>query len=1264
MIKRVPCCTAFAAIILVLSACSGGGGGGGGGVATIAVANPQRTLDTSYSDVRSAAQLRPENSLTFLARTLEAVEFIPAFGNLLEQNSPQYDYSFFRTEEDTLFDAQEVINESQLCDSGTSTVLDELDPGNGLGLVRQVFASCFVAIDSEFASNGGASIDGELWVSVRRRNANGAVTLHDVEVVDMDLTDYVGRRVQINGTIAVSEGRLAGTLEMNFLSESVRILLEDFVYQPNADVRYRGRVYQSGIGYADFTAEQTFATTGYTYALQLDGANSSGVRIAGTEARDNIGSYVANYDVEFYDDVEGEALNQTTISHEQLYRRISQANRQPVPTIVAVERFERASPAELIAGNSTDPDADFLFYRWSVESEPDGCGATITSADSAVAQLNADCVGAIELSLTVDDRNSTPVSSTSVVTALNYPADFSIDTSTQLIAAGQPFSAQVTIANPEDGPFEISLISGPNGMEMDELGQISWDSGRLPILADALDVNIAVEVSNERDVRQDISLRVTNGAVSLPFVHATVDGYEVSVADLDADGRQEALFIGRDDTLYALEIAGGNIEQKWAYNRAYAYNNGTDFEADYQFVDLADVNNDQIADLILVAGNIVHVLDAQTHEELLSVDLAPYLPDCGRNCGIDYFSMLVADIDDDRQAELLTLSYAEDDNGSNEITARMISLSSGEVTYTLSNVGGGVNASFYAPVANLDSDSNLEILTRTEIWDFVDGTVRSLPTEMTAFSEQIRPADLNGDGNAELLRLVPGVNGGDPSQIIRLNPGDFSELGRITLPSLSDSNGTAFNDHDISVLGDIDSTPGDEILLTGNGHNERAVIDSVDEINANIKLRHSDAPGSSRRFAYGDFSGAGNTELLALPVAAGFGPLQLVGSSGVIVSDSLSYTARGYSNLKGGSLLSPGVDPNTVYFAAADHRPTDTPGFDSRMQRITFDLASEQFTSLGAPNAFIEAEGNFTSSFTHLLEYLNSDLNDDGVNDLILYERRGSRLPSSASFWTSVFDGQDMSKLLEYQVLEASETFFTFSVGIPSDEDDSFSIYSSQFDARLFIDGDLTSSVPVRGKPLLQPATNNTDASLNLIFLANADYSDADNQFSRGFNIADVNLSDWTLTSTPIETLIPFFDYENWFLVHQDIDGDAVDETIIAATKSESDYDNRSELIVLNDEKEVLARTIINGRVTALGRRAYGSGSPNVWLAVTNHDYLTTRSFVSGRVISVDALSGIKVWQSPEYSGAILDNSLHIIDPPAARPRLSVSTGNYVMISR
>lgn len=1254
--------------LIIAIACSsilfgcGGGGSGGGGSAVAAAASPERTLATAYSGLETAADLKPENSLTFLARSLEAIEIIPGIGNLLELHNQQHQYSFFRTEEDLLVNASDAITEDQLCDSGSTRVIDELDPNNGLGIVRQLFNNCFLTIDSEQSSNGGSSIAGEIWVNVRRRSATGGVAQHDVELVDLEVVDYRGRRLQINGTIQASPGRLSASIDMHFITESVRIRLENFLYSNNSSMVYQGRVFQSDLGYADLTVEHSVSTEGNTYTVEVRGRDSTGLISTGQDAEDNLGRYIAHYDARYFQDINGQPTNQTLVPQDLLYRRITDSNRQPVATIGDIVSVERLSPAILDASSAVDADADFLFYEWSIQSQPEGCSGTINNADQAVAELIADCVGQFDIALTVSDRITPPSNSTGVATTLNYLAEYSIDVVSQQLLTGDVYQAQVSIANPQDGPFSIRLMSAPEGMTIDNNGSISWDSRFLPLLASATDVHFTVEVSNERAVQQSAVIDVRSNASQLPLVHAALRGAFVAAADLDGDASDEALFIAPDNTLFAVEYSGGTVEHLWSYN--IALSNDPEFNdlPFSPFVALADLAGDQRAEIVIAADHVLHVLDSVTKETLFTVDLNQFLPECLIRCSIVYGSMLIADIDADGESEVLVMTVDELENRDQEVAMQMVSMPGGNVTYALSEFEGGINLFNGNPVANLDADANLEILSSTQIWDFVDGTVTPLPSELQSHFNPLNTADLNGDGRHEILQREPGVDGGSNAELIRIDPVSFTELGRITLPTLVDHEGQMFNDHGVRVLGNIDGTPGDEILLFGD-HTQRAIIDSVDQTTASVKVEHSTAFYQPDSSAYGDFTGDGAPEALLIPANQTGLPLRLVGSSGVLLTDVSSYAARAYESQKGGSLLAPGIDPNTLFFTAVDLRQSDSTGFDGRIQRLTFDLLTEQFNNLGAPSAFTEPATTFVSSLSRLFGSSNRDLNDDGFKDLILHERRGS-FPFPETYWLSVFDGQNMTTLLESQVFEGFATPYTYSTGVPSPLDDSFSVFTAQFSNRLFRNGGLINSASQSGKPVWFDDTAGDNEGLHLVFTAGSDYSENGTSFSRGFNIAEVNPQSGLLTSTLVPTLIPLHEYENWFIVSQDVNGDSIDEIVIAATRSESDYDNQTEIIVLNEQKQVVSQTVINGRATAIGERAYRSGSHNVLLALTNKDHRTERDQIASHLVSINALTGLLIWQSPGFTGETSEGSLHVIDSPSERHRVVSSTRNYVMVSR
>ena len=92
-------------------------------------------------------------------------------------------------------------------------------------------------------------------------------------------------------------------------------------------------------------------------------------------------------------------------------------NKAPVADAGPAQSVLTGATITLTGGASTDPDADALTYRWSLDSKPVGSSAQLSDPAAVMPTWRADVAGAYVFSLLVNDGKASSVASTVSVTA-------------------------------------------------------------------------------------------------------------------------------------------------------------------------------------------------------------------------------------------------------------------------------------------------------------------------------------------------------------------------------------------------------------------------------------------------------------------------------------------------------------------------------------------------------------------------------------------------------------------------------------------------------------------------------------------------------------------------------------------------------------------------------------------------------------------------------------------------------------------------------
>ncbi|WP_371195728.1 hypothetical protein [Glaciecola sp. SC05] len=164
--------------------------------------------------------------------------------------------------------------------------------------------------------------------------------------------------------------------------------------------------------------------------------------------------------------------------------------------LISNTRINKRETLLLDASNSGDSDFDLLNYNWEIIEQPQGANLQISNNGFVNASVVFDLAGDYRFQLRVDDGELSDQSAILQLYVRKDPPVVSLVSSPTEIAFGQSFQSQINIENPQDdGPFEVSIHSGPLSMSIGDNNLLFWD-GRLPRLQKERNVTYSVKVAN------------------------------------------------------------------------------------------------------------------------------------------------------------------------------------------------------------------------------------------------------------------------------------------------------------------------------------------------------------------------------------------------------------------------------------------------------------------------------------------------------------------------------------------------------------------------------------------------------------------------------------------------------------------------------------------------------------------------------------------------------------------------------------------------
>jgi hypothetical protein len=304
----------------------------------------------------------------------------------------------------------------------------------------------------------------------------------------------------------------------------------------------------------------------------------------------------------------------------------------------------------------------------------------------------------------------------------------------------------------------------------------------------------AISVSASRVSNLDILLNDGTGAFSIAHTYTLpLPAYSIATADLNGDGKLDLIIVTVDPitNVWTLNILLGNGDG--TFGAATTYSQTSDSSVNF-WIAVADFNGDHKPDLAILN------LQGSTVNVFLNHGDGTFAPSSTYFAGVHAVSLLVGDFNSDGKTDIVTSSDAG--------LGLLVGNSDGTfqaATFPYSAIGQLVAA------ADLNNDGNLDLIAENQIFlGNGDGTFSALPPNGVNVTPDVKVADVNGDGKLDLV-TTPGVQ-------VLLGNGDGTFGSPVTVFS---GPSVRFRRNQVAT----------SFLLTGdfrhNGHTD-IVVDAVD----------------------------------------------------------------------------------------------------------------------------------------------------------------------------------------------------------------------------------------------------------------------------------------------------------------------------------------------------------------------------------------------------------------------------------------------------
>lgn len=436
---------------------------------------------------------------------------------------------------------------------------------------------------------------------------------------------------------------------------------------------------------------------------------------------------------------------------------------------------------EVGEGYYTDPDTPIeeleVTFRWYINGEI--VADLSTNVFPPYTAFYGDIVG---VSMLVSDGINLVESSIFEVELGDAPAEIKISHFPDSVRAGDVVEFLAEVSDPDllNVGSASSLISGPDGAQIDESGVVTWNvPGDLLFPYQLYQFTFGLPDANGHiSDKASVSFKVeSDNALPLARSGINVAQYNQSmwVGDFDGDGQNEILSTDSRGSVFLLAFDGTRYKQSWVYPFKV---NG---DANIKQVLAANIDEDVQLEILVVTDKSISVIDGLNSIATTLLTTENEL----------HFAV-VGDIDEDGRPELAYLTSSSESSANNILN--VVSFDAPATSIFSTNVSEAKQIQF----ANVDADSNKELISNNGLV-YDTSTWQNQWFSGTQFGDgNVTTGDYNGDGIDEIA-------GAD----VWGNLAVYSAVNKSQLDSFANFNACSLHSADLNADGSDELIVGD-----------------------------------------------------------------------------------------------------------------------------------------------------------------------------------------------------------------------------------------------------------------------------------------------------------------------------------------------------------------------------------------------------------------------------------------------------------------------
>lgn len=829
-----------------------------------------------------------------------------------------------------------------------------------------------------------------------------------------------------------------------------------------------------------------------------------------------------------------------------------------------------------------DSDPIQLSYSWAVndvtvegETGETLAGDYFKKDDNvAVTAVASDGLAEVDRTVEIQIQDSPPV--------------ISVENAPNVLDYGTAAEFSIRVDDPDDEPVSMTFLARPNGMVIDENGNVSWTASG-PLFARETNFNWEVQVSSgEHQESVGGVIRVSDPDRMQPTSRSGIEipGHQegIVVGDFgDGIGNQLLLTDGRQ-RLYTASFNGTSYEQNWLYPFSLASESGR-----VQAIAAADLSGDGVAEFIVgtsedhsSAATLLLILDGKTRELSHAVEIE------GRSIS----AIRVADTDGDSENELVLLVGIESSYSGGNKVLEVRDGASLQQEWRSSPLVLGESID----VGNTDEDGELEIATsQGYLYSFDGSAYQNEWIYGGGFGDRIALGDVDGDGNDEIAGFVS-------SDTLRI----IDAVGRTVLAQ------APVRDTGNIVVANIDSDPEAEIII-GERQWGHVVSYSFSETSGPAlveELRIDAQAHGTTSLAVGNADQDGNMELVWGSGSSSTGKDYLVVASAV-PGEGVEWLSDSPGQLLGpfvgGELVSLNGGQRALLFGIPD--------VDNGS------IGSSLLAKMDPLTGRLTYSADLGSNWSRQLVFSATDYDEDGDYEALVASHE-------------LYD----PKVSLYDLTADSEVW-----SAPPLESSAVAIANGKLNDDLYRDYILTTSdgqiyaYDIFGSTLLW--SHGTGGGVD-IAIEEADGSAPPRIIAASSNTITVfSPGETAFTQSGAVSIVDIPEIQGTGTIKDiavgDIDGDGSRE-IVAVVRY---YSRLGWVVVYNSDLTLRSVFEVDREPSAVAIENYGGPHRNLVIGFGTYSYRNT-----GDIRFMDPLSGKEVFRSPQLSGGVQKNSLNLID--------------------